>query len=95
MNENKTGAAKKPAHTPGPYPLLVTVMPSGLRIISTNQGNHFAETWDPTAARLIAAAPDLLAALVMLTNDAWNEDRDTRLNSEKIARAAILRAEAK
>jgi hypothetical protein len=31
-------------------------------LVITNQGNHFASTYDPSAARLIAAAPELLAA---------------------------------
>lgn len=48
--------------TPGPYPLTVTKL-ADFFVIFTNQGNHFAKTFDPTAARLISAAPELLAAL--------------------------------
>lgn len=32
-------------------------------IIITSQGTHYATTYDPSAARLISAAPDLLSAL--------------------------------
>ena len=32
-------------------------------VIVTNLGNHYAKTFDPSAARLIAAAPNLLSAL--------------------------------
>lgn len=31
-------------------------------IVITSQGTHYATTYDPSAARLISAAPDLLAA---------------------------------
>ena len=48
-------------NTPGPYPL--TVRQGERFIIVTNQGNHYASTFDPAAARLISAAPELLAAL--------------------------------
>ena len=48
--------------TPGPYPLTVTKV-DDFFVIVTNQGNHFAKTFDPCAARLIASAPDLLLAL--------------------------------
>ncbi len=48
--------------TPGPYPLKITQV-DDLFVIVTNQGNLFANTFDPAAARLIAAAPELLAAL--------------------------------
>jgi hypothetical protein len=32
-------------------------------IVITSQGTHYATTYDPSAARLISAAPDLLSAL--------------------------------
>jgi hypothetical protein len=52
-------------HTSGPFPLVMHKSDSDNvpHLIVTNQGNHFASTYDPGAARLIAAAPDLLAAL--------------------------------
>lgn len=54
--------------TPGPFPL--SVMDCGeFKTIVTNQGNHYAKTCDPSAARLISAAPDLLSALEFLLAD--------------------------
>ena len=37
-------------------------------IIITSQGTHYATTYDPSAARLISAAPDLLSALQEMIN---------------------------
>lgn len=52
-------------HAPGPFPLHV--QSNGERyVIVTAQGNHFATTHDPSAARLIAVAPELLAHLKIL-----------------------------
>ena len=51
--------------TPGPFPLRVQSNGERFAIVSA-QGNHFATTYDPAAARLIAAAPELLAHLKML-----------------------------
>ena len=48
--------------SPGPFPLKVTQV-DNLFVIVTNQGNHYAKTIDPCAARLISAAPELLMAL--------------------------------
>jgi hypothetical protein len=49
----------------GPFPLHITQNDDAFVVI-TNQGNHYAKTFDPSAARLIAAAPDLLNALKAL-----------------------------
>jgi hypothetical protein len=49
-------------HTPGPFPLRVTKNDDHF-VIVTNQGNHYAKTFAPSAARLIAFAPDLLDLL--------------------------------
>ncbi len=51
-------------HTSGPFPLVMHKSDSDNvpHLIVTNQGNHFASTYDPSAAQLIAAAPELLAA---------------------------------
>jgi len=43
----------------GPFPLLITCNEDHF-LITTIQGNHYAKTFDPSAAFLIAAAPDLL-----------------------------------
>jgi len=88
-------------HTPGPFPL--TIQGRGPFIIATNQGNHYATTHDPEAARLIAAAPDLLAALEtlhlayveeMLNFYGLAEDSLSDLDMEPEERAAIDRARA-
>jgi hypothetical protein len=46
----------------GPFPLRITKNDDQFVVI-TNQGNHYASTFDPSAARLISAAPDLLSAV--------------------------------
>jgi hypothetical protein len=52
----------KTKHTPGPYPLTATL--DGQRfVIVTNQGNHYATTYDPQAAKMIQYGPELLATL--------------------------------
>ena len=62
MNPMKT-------HTPGPFPLKVTNV-DDFFVIVTNQGNHYAKTFDPAAASLISSAPDLLAALELIYSNA-------------------------
>lgn len=58
----------KTQNTPGPFPL--SIMESGDHyVIVTNHGSHYAKTFDPSAARLISAAPDLLSALEFLLAD--------------------------
>jgi hypothetical protein len=59
-------------HTPGPFPLKIT-QADDFFVIITNQGNHYAKTFDPAAAHLIASAPELLSALKRLT-DCLSED---------------------
>ena len=72
-------------HTPGPLPLKITNV-DDFFVIVTNQGNHYAKTFDPAAANLIASAPDLLAALERLAHPmADDEDLD-------YARAIIAKA---
>ena len=48
--------------TPGPFPLH-TIKNEDHFVIVTNHGSHYAKTFDPSAARLIASAPELLSAL--------------------------------
>jgi hypothetical protein len=61
----------------GPFPLHITQNEDHFVII-TSQGNHYAKTFDPSAARLIAAAPDLLdlleaaVARVQIANEEGN-----------------------
>jgi ABC-type bacteriocin/lantibiotic exporter with double-glycine peptidase domain len=46
----------------GPLPLHITKNDDHF-VIVTSQGNHYAKTFDPSAARLISSAPDLLDLL--------------------------------
>ena len=55
-------------HTPGPFPLH-TIKNEDHFVIVTNHGSHYAKTFDPSAARLISSAPDLLSALEFLLAD--------------------------
>ena len=55
-------------HTPGPFPLH-TIKNEDHFVIVTNHGSHYAKTFDPSAARLISSAPELLSALEFLLAD--------------------------
>jgi hypothetical protein len=46
----------------GPFPLHITKNDDHF-VIVTNHKTHYAKTFDPSAAHLIAAAPDLLDLL--------------------------------
>jgi hypothetical protein len=61
------------SHTPGPFPLKIT-QADDFFVIITNQGNHFAKTFDPANAHLIASAPDLLSALERLAHPMADDD---------------------
>jgi len=61
------------SHTPGPFPLKIT-QSDDFFVIITNQGNHYAKTFDPTAAHLISSAPDLLSALERLAHPMADDD---------------------
>ena len=61
------------SHTPGPFPLKIT-QADDFFVIITNQGNHYAKTFDPAAAHLIASAPDLLSALERLAHPMADDD---------------------
>lgn len=86
-------------HTPGPFPLKIT-QADDFFVIITNQGNHYAKTFDPAAAHLIASAPELLAALEAVTKayvelvqsdypPSWSAEKDSEVIA---ARAAIAKA---
>ena len=68
----------------GPYPLMITKHDDAFVIIS-DHATHYATTFDPSAARLIAAAPDLLAICEEIANDSKcdlvNSERRIRLYS--------------
>jgi hypothetical protein len=76
----------------GPFPLHIT-QNDDYFVIVTNQGNHYAKTFDPSAARLISSAPDLLDSLKDLENilSCKPYDRDEQ-KLLVIARAAIAKA---
>jgi hypothetical protein len=87
------------SHTPGPFPLKIT-QSDDFFVIITNQGNHYAKTFDPAAAHLIASAPELLAALEAVTKayvelvqsdypPSWSAEKDSEVIA---ARAAIAKA---
>jgi hypothetical protein len=77
----------KHTHTPGPFPLSIVKVEDHF-VIVTNQGNHYAKTFDPSAACLILAAPDMFDALQAIV-DAYG-DRDTLLMAQ--CRAALAKA---
>ena len=86
-------------HTPGPYPLTVRKV-DDFFVVVTNQGNHFAKTFDPCAARLISASPELLVALEIVLSstcgDVGDDGYDGCIRIEAKAlervRAAIAKA---
>jgi hypothetical protein len=61
----------------GPFPLHITKNDDHF-VIVTNHETHYAKTFDPSAARLIASAPDLIDLLegaiarVQLANEEGN-----------------------
>lgn len=78
------------AHSPGPW----LTANAGTRVIDTT-GDPIAQVWeDPPGranARLIAAAPDLLAALQKMVSD-WQGYCEETEPSMVAARAAIAKA---
>ena len=84
-----------PEPTPGPYPLEITrvLCEDGEKyVILTNQKNHYATTYDPTAARHIVAGPDLFDALKEAVRAAQEGKRMSKANHET-AQTAIDRWE--
>jgi len=81
----------KHTHTQGQFPLHAETSGEQIAIV-TNQGNLYAKTFDPSAALLIAAAPEMLEALQMLLPQ---EPRETDSYDRAMwdnARAAIAKA---
>jgi hypothetical protein len=82
-------------HHKGPFPLHITQNDEHF-VIVTNQGNHYAKTFDPSASRLICAAPDLLDALRFLLADYIAIEGEKLTGSRvplEMAQAAISKAE--
>jgi hypothetical protein len=67
-------------------------------IVITSQGTHYATTYDPSAARLISSAPDLLEALRFLLADYIAIEGERLTGSDaplKMALSAIAKAEGR
>jgi hypothetical protein len=90
MNKNE---AKPMNPTPGPYPLTVTKL-ADFFVIVTNQGNHFAKAFDPCAARLISAAPEMLAALELIYSNAGESPEWIRARIGPVIEKAIGESES-
>lgn len=93
----ESGSAKR---GPGPYPFTVVVpdSDSGKIVICTNQGNLYAITYDPAAAQLIAAGPEIMVALKQLESylaSGFLVDGEPPAIALSWARAAIAKAEAR
>ncbi len=80
------------SHTPGPWRYTkVGGQSRDFQIVSVGSGGFIAQASHEPYARLIAAAPDLLAALrPMVDGTYWINDEQV-----KAARAAIAKAEGK
>ncbi len=78
----------------GPFPLNLKTV--GERyVITTYQGNHWVTTFDPQAARLSLAAPEMLQALEELTAEREADPATTHNNETfgyQLARDAIAKA---
>ena len=93
--------------TAGPFPLRMDAGRNpDMFVIVTNQGNHYATTYDPAAARLIVAGPEILAALraaQVIAESAYHDNLEEGdiLGTEEcfriveMCRAAIARAEGR
>jgi hypothetical protein len=87
-----------PTPTPGSYP-LTTILSSDKSgdkfVIITNQGNLYAMTYDPQAARMIQAGPEMLECLTamaeLLTHNNGRATSDLNGWADK-ARKAIQKA---
>jgi hypothetical protein len=79
--------------TPGPYPLTVKNVDEFF-VIFTNQGNHFAKTFYPDAARLIVSAPEMLAALELIYSNAGESPEWIRARIGPVIEKAIGESES-
>jgi hypothetical protein len=78
----------------GPFPLRITKNDDHF-VIVTNHETHYAKTFDPSAARLISAAPDLLSALDLLLNKINAHGLENEHMIATIERAELAIAKAK
>jgi hypothetical protein len=85
-------------HTPGPWEAIRDAVPAGFTqftVYAEGSGRRVATAFEADAnAQLIAAAPELLAALIALDHDIDCYDGSTteKWQSVKNARAAIAKA---
>jgi hypothetical protein len=56
------------------FPLDYDYQSDGSIVIRAAQGNHYAKTFDPSAAAFIVAGPDMLSALRKAKD--WMEDEE-------------------
>ena len=78
----------------GPFPLRITKNDDHF-VIVTNHETHYAKTFDPSAAHLISAAPDLLSALDLLLNKINAHGLENKHMIPTIERAELAIAKAK
>jgi ABC-type bacteriocin/lantibiotic exporter with double-glycine peptidase domain len=78
----------------GPFPLHITKNDDHF-VIVTNHQTHYAKTFDPSAARLIASAPDLLSALDLLLNKINAHGLENKHMIATIEKAEMAIAKAK
>jgi hypothetical protein len=92
--------SRQASHTPGPWVITMTgeesPTPCGIRSESTATGQicYIPPQHESGAAnaRLIAAAPELLAALRTIQHD-WDTGTDAKSRHAHVVRAAITRAQ--
>ena len=86
-------------HTPGPWRAVVRSNQHGLQVAAVDmpphtswrpskQRPHAVPDYEAANARLIAAAPDLLAAIEMLYHQGYADDTPVWKNAVKVVRAA-------
>jgi len=78
----------------GPFPLRITKNDDHF-VIVTNHETHYAKTFDPSAAHLISAAPDLLSALDLLLNKINAHGLENKHMIATIEKAELAIAKAK
>jgi hypothetical protein len=72
----------------GPFPLEI-IKSDDKFIVITNHGTHYSTTYDPSAAHLISAAPDLLSALETCVSEL---NQLAFIQKDKMAGVAIQKA---
>jgi hypothetical protein len=81
-------------HTAGPWYTKTKERDAQGLIYSESTGANIAVSYDPRNANLIAAAPDMLAALELIA-DVWDQHGIETDQHETEVRAAIAKAKGK